>query len=84
LVLGFVPLKKRGSASGPCWGRPPGGGGGVCLDPAALALDAAQGNFSPALSAEPDFEALLAQSGVSAGSGAGIADGVYTGSGTGF
>ncbi len=85
LTLGFIPLKKTRQRIGAVLGAAALVVVGVfAWTQPALALDAAQGNFAPALSAEPDFEALLAQSGVSAGSGAGIADGVYTGSGTGF
>lgn len=85
LTVGFVPLKKTGQRIGVVLGASALLVLGVfAWTNRALALDLAQGNFSAASSAEPDFAALLAESNIDIGDASGIADGVYTGSGTGF
>ena len=85
LTVGFVPLKKTGQRIGVVLGASALLILGVfAWTNRALALDLVQGNFSAASSAEPDFAVLLAESDIDIGDAAGIADGVYTGSGTGF
>ena len=85
LTVGFVPIKKNGQRIGVVLGASSLLVLGVfAWTNRALALDLAQGNFSAASSADPDFAALLAESNIDIGDASGIADGVYTGSGTGF